>query len=40
MFKNRYYFMTNYNFDQEESILRYLVNPSDQIFMFIKDTDI
>lgn len=28
LFKNRFHFLTNYNFEPEESILKYLVNPS------------
>lgn len=31
-FKNRFYFMTNYNFAQGESILKYLINPSKKDF--------
>ena len=39
LFKNRFYFMTHYNFEPNESILRYLVNPSNQIFTFLKEED-
>ena len=31
-FKNRFYFLTNYNFAQGESILKYLINPSKKDF--------
>ena len=34
--KNRYNFMTNYNYAEGESILQYLINPSKDIFTFIK----
>lgn len=30
--KNRFYFMTNYNFRQGESILKFLINPSKKNF--------
>ncbi|CAD8138351.1 unnamed protein product [Paramecium octaurelia] len=36
IFSNRYNFMSHYNFKPEESILKYLINPSDQKFTFIK----
>jgi non-canonical poly(A) RNA polymerase PAPD5/7 len=39
VFKNRYHFMTNYNFEPNESLLKHLVNPSNQIFTFIKQED-
>ncbi|KRX10728.1 hypothetical protein PPERSA_00498 [Pseudocohnilembus persalinus] len=37
VFKNRFYFMTNFNFKEKESILKYLVNPSGGEFIFSKD---
>ncbi|CAK85020.1 unnamed protein product (macronuclear) [Paramecium tetraurelia] len=36
IFANRFNFMSNYNFKPEESVLKYLINPSDQKFTFIK----
>ncbi|CAK56404.1 unnamed protein product (macronuclear) [Paramecium tetraurelia] len=36
IFSNRYNFMSHYNFKPEESVLKYLINPSDQKFTFIK----
>lgn len=32
IFKNRFYYMTNYNFKAGESILKYLINPSKKNF--------
>ena len=32
MFKNRFHFLTNYNFKPRESVLKYLVNPSKRPF--------
>jgi non-canonical poly(A) RNA polymerase PAPD5/7 len=31
-FRNRYNYIKNYNFKNDESVLKYLVNPSDQCF--------
>lgn len=39
MFKNRYHFITNFNFKKEESILKYCVNPSSGKFIFSKEED-
>ncbi|CAD8121914.1 unnamed protein product [Paramecium sonneborni] len=36
IFQNRHNFLTNYNFKPGESVLRYLVNPIDQKFSFLK----
>lgn len=30
--------MSHYNFKPEESVLKYLINPSDQKFSFMKQT--
>lgn len=37
VYRNRYKLITNYNFKRGESILKYLVNPNNQIFTFIKE---
>ncbi|EGR32991.1 hypothetical protein IMG5_064460 [Ichthyophthirius multifiliis] len=37
LFKNRFQFFTNYNFKAQESVLKYLVNPSGNTFTFQKD---
>lgn len=39
VFKNRYLFLTNYNFQVGESIVKYLVNPSNGVFLFLKEED-
>ncbi|CAD8210064.1 unnamed protein product [Paramecium octaurelia] len=36
IFQNRHNFLTNYNFKPGESVLRYLINPTDQKFSFLK----
>ncbi|CAD8121232.1 unnamed protein product [Paramecium sonneborni] len=36
IFQNRHDFLTNYNFKPGESVLRYLINPTDQKFSFLK----
>ena len=37
IFKNRYNFLTHYNFSLNESVLKFLVNPSGQVFKFKRD---
>lgn len=37
VFKNRFNFLTNYNFEEGESILKYLINPSKNVFSYIKE---
>lgn len=37
--KNRCNYILEKNFEPKESILRVLVNPSDQIFHYLKETD-
>lgn len=37
VFKNRFNFLTNYNFEEGESILKYLINPSKKVFSYIKE---
>lgn len=39
-FKNRYNFLINYNFKEDESILKYLINPSNNVFSHIKKENI
>jgi non-canonical poly(A) RNA polymerase PAPD5/7 len=36
LYRNRYRLLTNYNFKGGESIVKYLVNPSNAIFTFLK----
>lgn len=37
VFKNRFNFLTNYNFEEGESILKYLINPSKKVFSYMKE---
>lgn len=37
VYRNRFKLITNYNFKKGESIVKYLVNPSDQVFTFLKE---
>lgn len=37
MYRNRFKLITNYNFKKGESIVKYLVNPSNQVFTFLKE---
>jgi non-canonical poly(A) RNA polymerase PAPD5/7 len=37
VYRNRYRLLTNYNFKKGESILKYLVNPNEQVFCFTKE---
>lgn len=37
VFKNRFNFLTNYNFEEGESILKYLINPSKKVFSYLKE---
>ncbi len=37
-FKNRFNFMINFNFKPKESVLKYVVNPSEQPFNYFNDT--
>ena len=39
MYRNRYKLVTNYNFKKGESVLKYLVNPSNQVFSFLKEKE-
>lgn len=36
VYRNRFKLITNYNFKKGESIVKYLVNPSNQVFSFLK----
>ena len=36
--KNRFNFIINYNFKAGESVLKYVVNPSEQPFNYFNDT--
>ena len=40
LFKNRYNFLKNYNFKPGESILKVLINPSNEEFDFVKSPQI
>lgn len=37
VYRNRYRLLTNYNFKNGESIVKYLVNPSGTVFAFLKE---
>jgi non-canonical poly(A) RNA polymerase PAPD5/7 len=37
LYRNRYRLLTNYNFKSGESIMKYLVNPSNAVFTFLKE---
>ena len=37
VYRNRYRLLTNYNFKNGESIVKYLVNPSGTVFTFLKE---
>lgn len=37
VFKNRYNFLTHYNFQPNESVLKYILNPCSQIFSLMKN---
>lgn len=37
VFKNRFNFLTNYNFEEGESVLKYMINPSKKVFSYLKE---